>query len=227
MLNLTRLVPLVAFSLTLAACQKSPRLTDPPAVTTRPGQTFTALDLQPLREGTWLFEVTEGPRTGRELTATIQSDGPNRWRYELEDTRVVFLEVNADGGIVVPREQDLEENVEVTYTPALVMLPGKFTVGEPHKDECGVAITNLKTGEIRDRGRCAYTRELIGPAAGMPNAWLVRGTRHLDLGLATADIVIETTYIPGQGTETERVEQKTRPLGLFTIKKVEALKLRR
>jgi hypothetical protein len=184
-----------------------------------------------MRDETRVFDVTEGARKGETLTAKLEADGPNRWRYTLEDTRVAFIEVADDGSLLVSREQDMAEGVEVTYEPALVMLPPRLTTGEPVKNECAVVITDLKDGSVRDRGRCSYTSELIGPAAdqpsGEPPAWLVRGTRSLDLNLAKADVVIDTACVPGVGTVRERVEQVTRALGLFAITKAEELRLRR
>ncbi len=220
-------ITLTILVLFLASCQKTTRITDPPTKGKNPNRSFSALELQPMREGSWRFEVTEGPRTGKVLTATVKSDGLRRWRYELEATRVVFFEITENGDLTVTHEQDLEENVDVRYTPALVMLPQTLSVGQPLEDACDVVITNLKTGGIRDRGRCVYTRELIGPAAEQPNTWLVRCNRTLDLRLAKADVTIETVYLPGEGMVTERVAQETKPLGLFTIKKAEALKLLR
>lgn len=222
-----RSILLAFLTLLLASCQKTTSISDPPKAQKKPNLSFRALELQPMREGTWHFEVTEGPRAGKVLTASVKADGLNRWRYELEATHVVFFEVTENGDLTVTHEQDLGENVDVRYTPALVMLPGTLRIGQPLEDACDVVVTNLKTGGIRDRGRCVYTRELIGPAAERPDTWLVRCTRTLDLRLARADVTIETTYLPGEGMETERVAQETKPLGLFTIKKVEALKLLR
>jgi hypothetical protein len=196
----------------------------------KPGTAVTAMQLEKLHPLTRVFAVDLGPRSGKTLRATIESTGRNQWRYTLEDSREVDLVLADDGSIQVPRETDVDEQVEILYEPALRLLPPRLVLGEPFEGESHMTVKNLKDGKLRDQGTVAYRVELTGQRkvatpAGEFDAYIVNSERRIKLGMASVDVAIMTAYAPDGGTVAESITQTTKALGLLGGTKQEVLKL--
>jgi hypothetical protein len=129
----------------------------------------------------------------------------------------------------VEREIDMTERVEVTYEPALQMLPARLTRGEPVSNTVTMTIRNLADGKVRDQGTCELTCEHIGietvqTPAGDFEAHIVQATRRIDLALAKVLVDVEESYAVGVGTVVETIRRDTKALGLFSIKSEEEIR---
>jgi hypothetical protein len=229
---------LAALSLVLLAilalqtgCKSQPAQAEPlptADTATQPAAPVLTAPLLAFREESRPYRVTLGPRKGQTLTAALTDQGDGRWRYELENTREVFLIRNDADGTLVTRETDQEEKVEVLYEPALQMLPPEMTPGVPVTNEVKMTVRNLADGKVRDQGTCELTCEYIGTRVvsslnGDVEAHVIRTTRRIKLNLAQVEVKIENAYLPDVGTIVERFWRDTRALGLFSVKTSEEL----
>jgi hypothetical protein len=224
----------VVLGLALAAvgCKSKPRVEDEPqrSAATQPAfaEPVRTAPLLAFRQEPRRFVVTLGPRKGQILASTLTEAGGGRWRFDLENTRTVYLQ-QTDSGTYVEREIDVEEQVEVLYEPALQMVPDTLTPGRPQSNEVTMIVRNLADGRERDRGSCSLTCEYVGTRAvdtpaGEFEAHVVRATRNIDLKLAKVTVEIETAYVMNEGTFVELIHRDTKALGLFSIKTEEELR---
>jgi hypothetical protein len=179
-------------------------------------------------EGERRFVATLGSQKGQTLVSTLKHDGDGRWRYDLEGSRTVYLRQD-DTGTYVEREIDMTEKVEVTYEPALQMLPAQLTRGEPVSNTVRMTVRNLADGKVRDQGTCELTCEFVGvetvqTPAGDFEAHIVHATRRIDLALAKVLVEVEESYAVGVGTVVETIRRDTKALGLFSIKSEEEVR---
>lgn len=77
--------------------------------------------LLPLRSGTWTFQVTGGPNQGMTetdtITASSQPAAGAQWQGAVGQSAVYSLGTVANGNLVSPSEQDLNQGVLTRYSP--------------------------------------------------------------------------------------------------------------
>lgn len=182
------------------------------------------------RSGAFMLKV--GKKPDREIDFHFDAEQNDLWAYTLADKHVTYYKAGKDGGIVIPRELDSNEHVEITYTPAFQMLPANWADSPVYDGTCTMVVKNSKTGLVREKGTCVYRVELLGKQkihtpAGDFEACLVRETRHIRLNLAKSDVMSLTWYVPGQGEVADHTETTTKALGIIGGKTVEETRLAR
>lgn len=190
----------------------------------QPVDPATVVNLLPLekREGSCVVKI--GKKSSREVDYLLEPSEDNTWRSTIEGIRVVYFSKGEKGEILLPREDDLAENVQVSYHPALQILPGTWADGRAVEGASDMEIKNAKSGLVREKGTCTYRVELVGrqkvdTPAGTFDAILVRETRHIRLKLAKSDVTVLNWYVPGKGEVAEHVIESTKALGFLGGKK--------
>lgn len=210
----------------------------PPATTTAsPGtkqpeaKTITGTMLNPLKEETVQITYTQGSHQGKTVNMVTKAaaGGAGTWQQITQGIRSMTL-TNTDGQLMLLGEEDVSENVAITYAPPIVLLPAKVTAGHKHQGTSKMTVKNLKTGAHRDSGPCNYTVELLGvqqitTPAGKFEAYVFRTVRQIDLSLAKVKVTIITAHVPERGIIMTRVEQNTRALGFISMNKKEEWQL--
>ncbi len=214
---------LVLLSINLAGCAASSRAPSHPETAARPTSItpIPADKLIPATDASGAFQVMVGPDKGaiRPFTRTFKN---GKWViFEKGDHRG-FYHLDKQGRIILDREDDLHENVQVDYDPGIVVLPAIVGNGSPlPSGKVTMIVKNLKTGRQRDHGTCTYQltrirREKLTTPAGTFDTYLVEQKRHLVLNLASVDLTIHTAYAPGVGTVLDTLWQTIHVLGLLT-----------
>lgn len=208
----------------LAEPPPQPPATQPAAV--------TAGDLVPLKARSGAFSIQLGKKPAQTVPFAFTDAGEGVWTYTLEDRSVARFRRGADGGLLVAKETDLDERVDVTYDPALCVLPPTLEPGKPFESLSKMVIRNSRDGSLKEKGTCAVRVELIGTQrivtpAGEFTAVQVRETRQIRLRVAKADVNCDTWYVPGVGEVAEKSLTVTKALGIFGGKEVSESKLAR
>lgn len=120
------------------------------------------------------------------------------WAWSLKKLRVIYYKSTPEG-TVITREDDLDEEVAVTYSPAIPVLPNTLTQGKPVKGTTQMVVRNLDSGTINNKGKCEYTIELLGrhniwTPRGIVDAVIIRNKRKITLSLVNVDVSITTAY---------------------------------
>ena len=186
-------------------------------------------ELNPLKPGSARITYTQGSHKGKTVTMTTQAGEGDIWIQAVESIRTMKLR-QVDGQCLMPSEEDVTENVSITYAPPFVLLPARVEAGHKHQGKTTMTVSNLKTGKERDRGPCSYTVELLGmqtiaTPAGRFEAYLFRTVREIDLSLAKVKVTIHTAHVPERGIVMTRVEQNTRAIGFISMNKKEEWRL--
>lgn len=179
--------------------------------------------LMPRNDATGSFEVMVGPNKGkiRPFTRTFKN---NHWIIVEKGDHRGFYRQDSEGRIILDREDDFNEQVQVDYKPGIVILPPVLGDGDAlPRGKVQMIVKNLKTGKIRDRGTCTYqvtavTEKKITTPAGTFRGYVVEQKRHLNLSLAKVDLTIHTGYVPGKGTVMDALWQTMHAVGLITIR---------
>lgn len=175
-----------------------------------------------------MMRIMEGPQAGKLLPFELEQ-ADDHWVLTLQGRQRVYLRQDPQGGLAIFREDDLTEQVQVEYDPALPMLPARVTVGSVNEGQARMVVRHLVSGAPRDQGTCHYRVQILKATqvdvpAGTYPAYIVYAVRDIRLALAQATVVIETAYAPGVGQVAEIVHQQTRALGLVggtSIQRVE------
>ncbi len=193
---------------------------------------IASTQLYPLSRRAGSIDRTVGTRSPTTIRYRLDPTGKKQWRLTLETVRVVHLQQADDGSLLITEEEELAEDVSVTYTPPIVMLPVHLSMNQPINQETHMTVRKRKGGAIQDQGRCRYHTELLGSKAvvtptGTFNAWIVRTRRNIELQMAQVAVTSDTAYVPGRGWVLERITRVTRPMNLFEVTQTEALQLAR
>lgn len=190
----------------------------------------TLVELKP-RQAKYL--ILQGPMKGKTLQSTLTPPEPaggdaadNPWQLTLESVRTVFLQLSAQGTLLIPGEQDQSDRVFVSYEPAVGFIPAVLRMGRVTQGTSEMTIASLRTGEVRDTGRCDWHTDVLGQQRvrtplGEFDAILIRGVRDVKLGLATVHVAVDEAYVPGVGLVWERIDRNVRILGLLPARQVE------
>jgi hypothetical protein len=149
----------------------------------------------------------------------------------LEGKQVSHLGLTDDGDLLTSREDDMEEQVEVSYSPALTQ-PARMETGKAFTGKSQMTIRRMKDGSIRDQGECQYEVVLLGrqsvtTPAGPFDAYVVRTTRTLRLKLARVTVVSLDAFVDGKGSVVQNSTVTIRPLGLMGVTSKEEYRLAR
>ncbi|MCX5658939.1 MAG: hypothetical protein NTW19_04365 [Planctomycetota bacterium] len=222
-----------------AASQPAPTVDAPaataparPSVTIAATQPVKGADLFPLRKAAGMYDITRDDKLTPGVPYKLEPDAANGWTLAIGDLRVVNLRLDPDGSVLVTREDELGDNLSVTYTPAIRMLPATLTPSQPQEFDCQLVVRSMKDQSVRDKGDCRYTVEYLGTQqvqtpAGEFTAAMVRTTRQMNLNLASVRVTMLTAYVPEKGVVVQRVEEVRRMLGLFSSKSSEESRLAR
>jgi len=218
----------------LQACQGPPlwiagQLGDPALL--KPAPPVTATELLDLRPQRAKATVILDDRPAMDIVVSFAQQPDGLWRLETRDIRRSYLQPQADGAIHIVREEQFADAVRVSYDPPLPMLPATLAAGKPFTGSSQIRATRLADGSPVDSGRCDYRIELLGvqairSLADTPDAFIVRTTRHIDLALADADVVLTSAFVPGRGVVAQRIVTATRMLGLIPVRHVEQMQRR-
>ena len=199
--------------------------------TLSPAPPITAARLYPLARYEGQISIQSGNHPAQTHRYRLDNTaGNDKWRINLKDTRAIYLQQTAHGAIQVTREDEHNEGVWVTYDPPMVLLPARVAMDSPIEHRTRMAVHNRTNGSLRDQGWCTYQVELLGRKTantpmGLKEVYVMRTTRQIDLKLAEVQVVSETTYLPGVGWLSERVDRITKPMRLFEVHQTESLEL--
>ncbi len=237
-----------AMLLTLGACsspqasKKPPSLGDPidaaqhdsanpPKTNTDTGNTNVSAALTvddvaklfPLKPRQGVYRITQGADKGKDVPFTLEKVDDDQWKLTYKDQQVTYFKTS-DKGLLITREDDFGENVQVTYEPAINCLPVGLSKDKPFEGKTQMTVRK-PSGETRDSGTCQYTVTFEGvqrvkTPAGASEARIIRNVRKLDLSLANVTVDIFSAYAVPQGEVIERVEQKTQALGFIGMNKL-------
>src|SRR5690606_36146332 len=104
------------------------RPTPPTATATAPAEAaapatgpIDAATLFPLQPRSGMMRIMEGPQAGKLLPFELEQ-ADDHWVLTLQSRQRVYLRQDPQGGLAIFREDDLTEQVQVEYDPALPML---------------------------------------------------------------------------------------------------------
>ena len=215
----------LALSLTFgaaAACAASNGITggspaNPVSVSSDEMDTIRAVDLFPLQPQSGVYERSRGERAGRQYEYEVRQQEED-WVLEVKDRHRLFLRIADDGGIHLHRYENLRQDINVAYEPAMLMLPGRLD-DQVHEGEVRMRIEGV-LGRASMGGRATYrlhtagTREVPTPN-GPEQAYIVIQEQSVSIPLARANVRLETAYVPGMGRVLDHVQREHRVLGLF------------
>lgn len=158
------------------------------------------------------------------------TEGNDNWHITLQGVRATTLQQTPNGAIQITREDEHNEGVWVTYDPPMVLLPARVAMDSPIEHRTRMTVHNRTNGSLRDQGWCTYQIELLGRKTtntpmGLKEVYVMRTTRQIELQLADVQVVSETTYLPGVGWLSERINRITKPMRLFEVHQTESLQL--
>ncbi len=192
---------------------------------------LTAEDIRrlfPLEPRQGVYRITKGPDAGKDLNFDLQQVEDGQWRLTYEGLQATYFKASPQG-LLITREDDFGEKVQVTYDPAINCLPLGLSKDTPFQGKTRMTVRG-PNGETRDSGSCDYTVTLLGkqrvttPAGGF-DAVVIRNIRTLDLAMADVVVDITSAYAAPQGEVIEHVDQKTQALGLFGLNKLSERRL--
>jgi hypothetical protein len=186
--------------------------------------------LNPLAARSGRIEYVEGKLKGKVVLVTLEREGDG-WKETTQGVHAMVMHEDA-GALVMTREEDVEENVAITYDPPFVLLPREVAMGKKVEGMTTMTVKNLKTGSKRDSGPCQYTVELLGTQTietpgGTFEAYVFKTVRQIDLSLAKVTVTIHTAHVPYKGIVMTRVERHTKAVGIFSMNAVEESRLAR
>src|SRR5699024_6061521 len=107
---------------------------------------ISANKLLPEKDGSGAFKVVEGKGKGQ-VYPFKREYKDKHWVINREKQHIGYYHIDSKGQIILDKEDDLDEGVQVVYTPGIVVLPGKITDKPPYpKGKVKMVVTNLKTG---------------------------------------------------------------------------------
>ncbi len=176
------------------------------------------------RESTVTY--VEGTHKGQTIAVTMTAAEDGAWKENYEGIRAMVMK-EVDGQIVLLAEEDVAENVAITYDPPLMLLPKRVAMDEKVEGDSAMTVNHLKTGKNRDSGKCHYETRLLGmqkvqTPAGEFDAYIFETIRTIDLSLAKVKVTIQTAHVAGKGIVMTRVDRKTRAIGFINLSKSEA-----
>jgi hypothetical protein len=200
------------------------------AAATRPSGSVSGIELLPLAAHAGVVEVTEGYKHPRQVDYRMEADEDGQWRLSTDGTGVVYFRKGNDGAVEITREDDMGENVAVSYEPPIVGVPTALVPGKMVRGSVNMTVRNLKNGHVRDAGRCDYTVELLGrqevtTPAGRFDAYVIRSTRTIELKHARSQVTIQGWYVPAKGEVLEHVKELTTALGVLEFQSEQVTRL--
>lgn len=207
---------LMAVAATVAGCVAAPPPVAGPGGFT-PVPTTAMADLFPLSARMAHFQITRGYNTGQRVDWSLTADGEG-WLQTLESINRVHYRTGDDGALLIVREDDFREKVQVTYDPP-VRLPSSLTMGQTVQGQCKVTIRKVADGSVRESGTMTYQVDLLGrrtidTPAGPLAVVTVRMKRQIRLHMASVTVEIVDDYGMGRGPVAQRTAQTVRALGL-------------
>ncbi len=185
--------------------------------------------LFPLRRDKGRFQIVEGDDDGYAFAWQLEPAGQG-WVYTYEGYQQVWILQDEAGALRIVREDDLDEDVQVTYEPAVLMLPAKLETGFSESETVTMTVRSLDGTQLRSVGTCINTVTVLGKQsvstpAGQFEAVMVETRRQVQLPIARVEVQIISAFVPGRGQVAERVVQKVRALGLFDTEEVREVRL--
>ncbi len=210
---------MVCVGLVLAGCAIGPDVR--PATVPAPGGGEGVVELpdilpEGVHEGGFVVSVGDGEGEPAAYSLRPVPSEPGRWRLEIEGWRVSELTRAQDGSVLVVRNVDVRERVALDYDPPILLVPSAMAAGLPLEGSSRMRVLDAESGAERDAGDCRWRIELVEPA-GADGVFELRTTLRIELRLAVADVGIESSYQAGRGLAGERVDRRTRALGLFPM----------
>lgn len=193
-----------------------------------PAEIETA-SLFPLEKARGRFRIVEGEQDGLDFEWNLKP-APHGWIYSYEGLQRVWLVKDAQDALRITREDDLDEEVQVTYEPGLLMLPRLIRSEVEETETATMVVRSLDGRELRSTGICSNTitvvgRQKVNTPAGDFMAILVRSHRRIQLPIASVEVEILSAYVPGKGQVAERVTQKIRALRFFDMEEGREVRL--
>ncbi len=178
-----------------------------------------ANDLYPLEPRAGHFRFTAGDREGERLPFRLKKHGEH-WVWTYSEWSRHYLRRTDEGAIVVTKEEDLREGLQIIYDPPVPFLPARVTPDSEETGESSVVIRELDSGEVRNRGTCRYAvrprgYKQVETPSGTSRALLVQAERTIKAGLLEMRVEIRFAFRPGTGQVAETVDRKARLLGIF------------
>ncbi|WP_432800108.1 hypothetical protein [Poriferisphaera sp. WC338] len=138
----------------------------------------------------------------------------------IEGVRRSYYRWAKDGALWTYRDDDLKENVRVTYDPGILILPKELKKKPEVKGEAKVEVYSLSSGEKRASGSMKYEVVAIWESkldlpAGTFDCYIVREKRDLNLDLAMVTVTLDTGYAAGIGEVMQAEWQSQKTLDLF------------
>ena len=156
----------------------------------------------PLREKTFVFQVTSGSNTGNTqnlvLKKTRRPGGASSWRFNFAPSLAGFISPTAGGDLMMPAVSDVDEGVIVVTTPANPFVLMGMKPGESRSFRQKVSVNYLDDPTKRDwGGRLNATYTYLGMhnvtvPAGAFKAILIRFAYRGKVG--PADVVYTAWY---------------------------------
>lgn len=182
------------------------------------------------------FDVVAGKNKGEILIEDIERLGDNQWTIELRLERddVVLekrpLSLRSDGAVVLGPITKHDRGLTVEMTPAPVVMPPEFLMGQPIRSLMSMRLPTLANPEIlRGQGTGVMELTLLGTQrviyAGKPHrAWLIREVFTTDLGISSVRRVADRWYVPEVGLVLEKWEERVKALGLVIERSSRAMR---
>lgn len=202
-------------------------LGDPGEVRVTP-QGFRSGLVYPRREAgqTSRFAVESGEHEDAVIVRIIkasESDADFMVREQVkEDGQVIserFVQVGADGSLVMPRMHNTKRGRITRFEPALTLAPASLVQGEPYEQKVKVEVADLDNpDDIQERGTGTSTitylgMERIRTPAGEFEAHLVRSKLTTEFTAAKAERVTDRWYAADVGLVGESYEEKISVMG--------------
>jgi hypothetical protein len=179
----------------------------------------------------------DGPRVRRRLVVERSGPGPGETAWTVRRTlltrvgggadeatalRADTCTMTAEGAVAVIEEINLEDNVEVVFQPAMVVMPRELTMGTPFEQTFDMKVYpgGKPRSMLKTSGPATQKIELTGlwrvPLAGGTTAEArgVRSEFRADLPPAKVINTSEQWFVDGVGLIAERRHERTTVLGL-------------
>ena len=156
----------------------------------------------PLKEKTFVFQVTSGSNTGNTQNLVLKKarrpGGGTSWRFNFAPSLNAFISPTTGGDLIMPAISDVEEGVIVVTTPANPFVLTSLKPGESRSFRQKVSVNYLDDPTRRDwGGRLNATYTYVGTyqltlPAGTFDAILIRFAYRGKVG--PADVVYTAWY---------------------------------
>jgi hypothetical protein len=183
-----------------------------------------ATELMPLTLRKGVYRVIEGPERYDQVPFVFEPQG-ERWILTKIGVSQHELHLDQDGNIVIDRELNLRNNLEVKYLSPIILLPAVVERDTVLSGKTRVMIRNAQTEETRYKGMCKWNIRFVGmSSAGQTDnilpVYCFQATRDIRFSLAKITLLVDFEYVRGKGMITTGIEQTIRTLGLFTDKEI-------